>query len=188
MPYHCEGGVELKYHRIAEQGILMGEVGDPVAITQHLLEVASDEANRSESNPIDIRYQDFRLPNPFHPSVQEVFDYITDQVQDFFDGAQLECCPLWTIVNKPGDQIYPHWHVIGDNEYSVVYWAQTPPGSGELEFYPWGFAPNKPTKPIQPVAGRFIVFKGDTLHGVRHNTSKEDRVSMSFNITVGGGA
>ena len=177
--------MELKYERIAEQGILIGEIGDPEAITQHLLEVASEEENRSACCPTDVKYQDFKLPQPFHPAVQEVFDYITDQVQDFFGGVQLECCPLWTIVNKPGDQVYPHWHLIGDNEYSVVYWAQTPPGCGELEFYPFGFAPEKPMKSVQPVAGRFIVFKGDTLHGVRHNTSKEDRVSMSFNITVG---
>ena len=36
--------------------------------------------------------------------------------------------------------------------------------------------------PIEPVAGEFLVFPGHIVHGVKHNTSKEPRISMSFNM------
>ena len=161
--------------------------GDKDAILDYLKEVGSDDSNRKTTQSYEIGYQDFNLPSDIVQKpgpISDLVTEITDNFSETFDNRKIGWQSPWTIINKPGEQIFPHNHDIGPTFWSAVYWAQVPENSGQLEFYPLGItAYDFTTVTTQPTAGDYLIFPGWILHGVRQNCSTEDRVSMSFNMT-----
>ena len=169
----------VKKHELFSIYGYRGSVGDPKKVTASLLEYR-DRQIRMNDDPTNICWQDIEIPVPFEcTEIEKVYKYIANTLADKIDRTVSASHP-WTIINGPLEQIYPHSHLGNDCEWSCVYWAQVPEKSGMLSFYPLGF--DGPEVLEEPTAGDFLIFPSFLLHGVRHNASSENRVSMSFNM------
>ena len=152
---------------------------DPKKMAEYLISQATEE-NRETKDPQDIKFQDFELDPETGPQILK--DALTDIVLQFGHtcGFRIKFLSAWTIVHKREHQTYPHNHIRDPYNFACVYWAQVPEGSGMLEMYPKSISDG--SIDIKPVAGDFLIFPGDLLHGVRQNYSDELRVSMSCNL------
>jgi len=154
---------------------------DPALMTEYLVSQAVEE-NRVTRDSSDVKYQDFELDTVNGPDIlKETIEDIMLQF-GFSCGYRIGLVNAWTIVHEREHQTYPHNHIEEDYNYACVYWAQTPKGSGDLEFYPLGGI--DPSVIVKPIAGQFMIFPGDVVHGVRQNLSDELRVSMSMNLVM----
>ena len=100
---------------------------------------------------------------------------------------------LWANINQPGDYNTVHDHP--DTHMSGVYYVKLPRGDcGKLRIYnPMysynynaGMGVNPPYKQprvdINGKEGALLIFRAPLLHDVTRNNTKEDRISLSFNI------
>jgi hypothetical protein len=158
---------------------------DPEIIADYLWETTQNPKNRKVQNSEDVRYQDFHIPNNVKeesPHTYECLNYMIGALKEATGCDDVESDWPWCIVNRKNEQIYPHHHLDGGNQWAAVYWAQVPEGSGDLEFYLTGRIMDE-TVFVAPEAGHFLIFPAYLTHGVRHNTSDKERMSMSFNMT-----
>ena len=154
---------------------------DPALMTEYLVSQAIEE-NRVTNIQSDVKYQDFELDTKNGPDIlKETIEDIMLQF-GYSCGYRVGLHNAWTIVHEKEHQTYPHNHIEEDYNYACVYWAQTPESSGNLEFYPLGM-PGEPVI-VKPIAGQFMIFPGNIIHGVRQNLSDELRVSMSMNLVM----
>ena len=131
-------------------------------------------------------------------------DFIQKEVVDYFQknrifksGSSIQFLNWWININKKGDYNIKHIHP-GSTLSGVVY-LQVPKGSGKIIFD----SPHKfdryneynsynteiiesfslySDKWYEPSPGYFLVFPSNILHGVEAHQSREDRISLSFNI------
>ena len=106
---------------------------------------------------------------------------------------------LWININGKGDYNVNHNHPLVD--LSGTVWIKTPKNSGNLEFIsPHDFVQYQemisynprykedykifPIYSFVPVAGTVIIFPSFLGHRVLPNQSTEDRISVSFNLTL----
>ena len=149
-------------------------------MAKYLISQATEE-NRETQDAKDVKYQDFELDVDTGPQILK--DALTDIVLQFGHtcGCRVDFLTAWTIVHGREHQTYPHNHIKEPFNFACVYWAQVPEGAGVLEMYPTKNVTDGSVD-ITPVAGHFLIFPGDLLHGVRQNLSDELRVSMSCNL------
>ena len=155
---------------------------DPEEMAEFLLP-HENENNRNEKDPTDVKYQDFQIDID-SPTNETFIQCVKDIIKAFTiaSGYHIKVTSAWTIINHKDDQIFPHQHCLEDKDWACVYWARVPEGSGDLEFFPLGM-PGESIR-VTPKAGHFMIFPGDLLHGVRHNTSDGLRISMSLNLEL----
>ena len=99
---------------------------------------------------------------------------------------------LWSNLNRPGDYNTTHDHP--DCHMSGVYYVKLPEGdSGKLRMYNPMYSYNynsdgynppykQPRVEINGKEGALLIFRAPILHDVTRNNTKEDRISLSFNI------
>lgn len=95
------------------------------------------------------------------------------QLTDFFKDYTIT--RAWFNVNGPGHSNRMHRHHVG--ETSAVLYVQVPENSGRIVFQQ-----GRVFNPIQPIAGKLLVFPSDLMHEVEQNKSQENRISMAFNL------
>ena len=157
--------------------------GDHERISEYLYDYNQNKNNRGNDDHSDIRWQDIYLPEDVPDIINNIIKHINESCLHHWGCNRITYDTPWVIVNGPLEQTYPHSHELGDNDWAVVYWAQAPKNSGNLEIYPQGISStNYFTRVFEPVAGDFLVFPGYLLHGVRHNASDQNRINMSYNI------
>ena len=105
----------------------------------------------------------------------------------------------WINVNKPGDYNIKHTHPTSD--LSGVLWVKAPENCGNIFFdSPLAFQTHNEIESytdnfkesnnydhsyyFTPTEGRILVFPSHLQHHVLQNKSKEDRISVSFNIKL----
>ena len=160
--------------------------GDRDGVLDYLNVIGNDHSTRRAQSPNDVKFQDHELPECASRKGGAVHELVTEICNNL--GGLLECREVgwwepWVIINKPGEQVFPHNHNVGANEWSCVYWADVPKGSGNLEFYPFGLqSGDYPVMMTEAQQGDYLIFPGWILHGVRQNCSKQNRVSMSINL------
>ena len=105
----------------------------------------------------------------------------------------------WVNINSPGSLNLQHSHPGCD--LSGVLWIKCPDKSGdiffhspscfetfqEIESYTEDFKNNNNyyhSYYFPPIEGRMLIFPSHLEHDVRENLSKEDRISVSFNIKL----
>jgi uncharacterized protein (TIGR02466 family) len=119
---------------------------------------------------------------------------------EFLDVMALEDGPLeitgcWGNISPVGAAHHEHSHP--NNLFSGVYYVQTAPGANTITFIDpraqaHVIAPrvkkmssiNASTIQLEAKAGRFFLFPGWLRHSVDVNASKEDRISVSFNVML----
>ena len=105
----------------------------------------------------------------------------------------------WININSPGSYNVKHTHP--NSHLSGVMWIKAPKDSGNIVFdNPLGHQThteinsyNQEFKDqffvhhaywLPPIEGRMIIFPSHLQHAVNENKSNEDRISVSFNITL----
>ena len=105
----------------------------------------------------------------------------------------------WININSPGSYNVKHTHP--NSHLSGVMWIKAPKDSGNIVFdNPNGHQThteinsyNQEFKDqffvhhaywLPPIEGRMIIFPSHLQHGVNENNSNEDRISISFNVTL----
>ena len=106
---------------------------------------------------------------------------------------------MWINVNSPNGYNVSHTHPQSD--LSAVLWINSPQRSGKLCFTSPNVFPQHKTIErcrenikqslnyhhdfwIEPDEGKIIIFPSNLIHFVDVNESKEDRISISFNINL----
>ena len=102
---------------------------------------------------------------------------------------------MWAIVNKGGSTNLRHQH--GNSTISGAYYVRAPKNSGDIVFYDPRPAPvfsfpkainsnflNAKVNGISPKGGALILFPSYVDHSVNENLTDEERIVISFNITI----
>ena len=102
---------------------------------------------------------------------------------------------MWAIINIGGAENARHHH--GNNSLSAAYYVRAPEDAGEIVFYdprpaPVYFHPtsNKPNElnamvnSITPKEGLLVLFPSYLEHSVNPNLSDNERIVISFNISI----
>ena len=102
---------------------------------------------------------------------------------------------MWAIINKGGSGNLRHQH--GNSTISGAYYVRAPKNSGDIVFYDPRPAPvysypkaespnilNAQVNGISPKEGALVLFPSYLDHSVNENLSNEERIVVSFNITI----
>jgi uncharacterized protein (TIGR02466 family) len=100
---------------------------------------------------------------------------------------------IWININSPGSYNLSHIHPM--NYVSGVFYVKVPENSGGITFenvlekntvLPFYTKNNtlRMVEQIIPEEGKMILFNSYLPHNVEQNNSNEDRISISFNISV----
>lgn len=128
-------------------------------------------------------------------SFDKTMNYVHDKYSKKVDeeqGWDISLVNLFANINKKGSYHRMHDHYGCD--YSGVVYLKTPKNSGDIFLQspfrsPWMTKFSVSTnqayyKQITPYPGLLLIFPSYILHHVDPNQTDEDRVSMSFNITM----
>ena len=130
------------------------------------------------------------------PVMEPIIKYIEWAVRELSVESKMEYKDyqifLWSNLNRPGDYNTTHDHP--DCHMSGVYYVKLPEGDcGMLRMYNPMFSYNynsdgynppykQPRVEINGKEGALLIFRAPLLHDVTRNNTKEDRISLSFNI------
>jgi len=102
---------------------------------------------------------------------------------------------MWSIINTGGAANLRHQH--GNSTISGAYYVRAPKNSGDIVFYDPRPAPvytypkaknpnllNAQVNGISPKEGALVLFPSYLDHSVNENLSNEERIVISFNITI----
>jgi len=102
---------------------------------------------------------------------------------------------MWAIINTGGAANLRHQH--GNSTISGAYYVRAPKNSGDIVFYDPRPAPvytypkalnpnllNDQVNGISPKEGALVLFPSYLDHSVNENLSNEERIVISFNITI----
>ena len=88
---------------------------------------------------------------------------------------------LWLNISPPLSYNAIHSHTInGEEAFSGVIYLQTPPKSGDINFY-YSTNINKFIS-YNPSPQEILLFPNNLLHSVDPNFSQKDRISIAFNF------
>ena len=111
---------------------------------------------------------------------------------DFFPKKKLDAQVVyWTNVNEPGSDNVFHSHYRSDADLSGVYYVQGHK-TGIIRFATHEqmnkmIAPHMPHSDMighDPSDGDILLFPSYLLHDVMLNTSKQQRISIAFNVKI----
>ena len=102
---------------------------------------------------------------------------------------------MWAIINTGGSANLRHQH--GNSTISGAYYVRAPKNSGDIVFYDPRPAPvytypkalnpnllNAQVNGISPKEGALVLFPSYLDHSVNENLSNEERIVISFNISI----
>ena len=102
---------------------------------------------------------------------------------------------MWAIINTGGSANLRHQH--GNSTISGAYYVRAPKNSGDIVFYDPRPAPvytypkavnpnllNAQVNGISPKEGALVLFPSYLDHSVNENLSDEERIVISFNISI----
>ena len=129
--------------------------------------------------------------NLISPNINQV---IKDMQWDI-NSQTVKITSMWSIINTGGASNARHHH--GNSDISAAYYVRAPEKSGEIVFYDPRPAPvfshPSSTKPnslnamvnsINPAEGGLVLFPSYLDHSVNENLSNEERIVISFNLSL----
>jgi len=129
--------------------------------------------------------------NLITPSLQEA---ITDMGWDM-NNQEVKISEMWSIINKLHASNASHIH--GNSFLSAAYYVRAPKNCGNILFHDPRSAPvyhyptiekpnnlNSNTVSITPKEGLLVLFPSYINHSVGSNSSNEERIVISFNVTL----
>ncbi len=158
-----------------------------------------DEDGIIKSNIKGWHSKDFDLSNDvtkklikmLSPSINQVINDMNWDIKN----QTIKISNMWAIINQGGAENARHHH--GNSAISAAYYVRAPKNSGDIVFYDPRPAPvfshpnsNKPNylnamvNSISPVEGGLVLFPSYLDHSVNANLSNEERIVISFNISL----
>ena len=138
------------------------------------------------------------------PLIKSLFDLCLPSIRKYVDAYDVDYTysinvhNLWFNINPT--HAYNTQHIHGGSDFSAVYYIKAPAKSGSLvlvnpdpskEFVRFFTHPFKTWNKINHLSYRldpndrdFIIFPSHIPHYVSHNKSKENRISLSFNLSI----
>jgi uncharacterized protein (TIGR02466 family) len=138
----------------------------------------------------------YKKDDSFKPFMEEIWSHITSTIDRYGEGIELgECISngykillknIWFNINPP--KAYNHVHIHPGCLLSGVLWVKTQADCGDLilrdplEMNSYCLGENG--RGFVPADGVMLLFPAHIPHNVVHNLSKEDRISISFNLDL----
>jgi len=170
-------------------------------IENHCYKLMSENKGRNFSNRDGWQSNDLIFPNILDNTAQTIVNAAATYFKELKGKKDYDTIlqNMWININKPQGYNISHSHPQSD--LSAVLWINSPEKSGKLCFNsPNVFSQHKTIEKcrenvkeslnyyhdfwIEPSEGKMIVFPSDLIHLVDVNESEEDRISISFNITL----
>ena len=161
----------------------------------------NDKESLKKSNVGGWHSKAFNLKDnkaPPHIFFQNIKAQINDVFQKYgwvFSPEKIKCEEMWAIINKKGNFNVEHVHA--NCHLSAAYYVKVPENSGNFQiFNPNSISRNRFPKKSNPTEFNIIsavlkVEEGDLLifpsylpHAVAKNETDEDRIVVSFNLSV----
>lgn len=182
------------------------EVPEFEKIKEKLIEYVYNENKKNQEGVLRSNIGGWHSSSDYNRSNNLISSTLLPVLKDYFSNRQIfksnfemVCNSMWININKKGDSNTLHTHPGCD--LSGVFWIKVPDNSGVLEFVnPNDFAEynllhvyseeiKRTSRAYQsywfpPYEGGILLFPAHLHHGVKPNTSNEDRISVSFNIRI----
>lgn len=143
--------------------------------------------------------KDFNLkdeePRLFINLISPIISKIIDDMNWDKLTQETKITNMWTIINTGGAANARHHH--GNSALSAAYYVRAPENSGDIVFYDPRPAPvyshprskkpntlNAMVNSISPSEGVLVMFPSYLDHSVNENLSNEERIVISFNISL----
>lgn len=149
----------------------------------------------------NIGYQSDKVSVKKYPVFLDLYQKLEDNVRANLSVYDLKEINLdftlpWININKPGDFNWPHIHM--NPHFSGLYYLKVPKNSGDIVFYNSFHegnsfynkkfnkynSHNSSSFSYGPQESTFLMFPGNVKHAVKRNESKQDRISIAFDINL----
>lgn len=184
--------------------VWINKINDFDEINQELVkyiyaEKESDPLGKRKSNVKGWHSKEFDLQSPslkkFLNSLNpEISSAINDMGWDT-NNQIVKITSMWSIINKQDSFNERHHH--GNSALSAAYYVKADRDSGDIVFYDPRHAftfshpinsqineLNGQTKSVTPQSGMLVLFPSYLDHSVNPSNSTEDRIVISFNISL----
>ena len=159
----------------------------------------NDEIGISKSNVRGWHSNDFNLsdkdPQSFIAFILPAIENVMNDMNWDKEKQTAKISNMWAIINTGGSANLRHQH--GNSTISGAYYVRAPKDCGDIVFYDPRPAPiysypnvksvnflNAQVNGISPVEGALILFPSFLDHSVNENKSNEERIVISFNISL----
>ena len=159
----------------------------------------NDEKGISKSNVKGWHSNDFNLndrdPQNFIAFILPAIENVMNDMNWDKEKQTAKISNMWAIINTGGSANLRHQH--GNSTISGAYYVRAPQDCGDIVFYDPRPAPiysypnvksvnflNAQVNGISPVEGALILFPSFLDHSVNENKSNEERIVISFNISI----
>ena len=158
-----------------------------------------DQKGVVKSNLKGWHSKDFRLtdeiPKKFINLISPKINQVLKDMNWDTSKQNVKINNMWAIINWGGAANSRHHH--GNSAISAAYYVRAPKNSGDIVFYdprpaPVYFHPiatkpnslNAMVNAISPVEGGLVLFPSYLEHSVNANKSNEERIVISFNVSL----
>lgn len=169
------------------------------ALIKLVYKIKSREPSQQKTNVGGYQTRGIKDSTEFQNLIGKLQTIITKNIHTYEFDCQLDIKVrnAWLNINGNGNKNRPHVHPC--SEFACVYYLKTPQDCGNLVLlknstYRMDGIADLPAKEtnvlncdsffIQPEENRFVMFPGYVEHLVEKNNSNEDRISLSFNLSV----
>ncbi len=160
---------------------------------------SKDQQGISKSNIKGWHSKDFNMqenePKDFIKFILPAIEQVITDMNWEKQKQSININNMWAIINIGGSANLRHQH--GNSTISGAYYVRAPKNSGDIVFYDPRPAPvytypkavnpnllNAQVNGISPKEGALVLFPSYLDHSVNENLSNEERIVISFNITI----
>lgn len=158
-----------------------------------------DQKGINKSNIRGWHSKDFNLkekePRSFISFISSSIEQVMIDMNWEREKQKIKISNMWAIINTGGSTNVRHQH--GNSSISGAYYVRAPKDCGDIVFYDPRPAPvysypkaissnllNAQVNGISPKEGALVLFPSYVDHSVNENLSNEERIVISFNITI----
>ena len=158
-----------------------------------------DKRGIKRSNNKGWHSKDFDMkkaePQTFIKNISPSIEKVMTDMNWEKEKQSIKISNMWAIINTGGSTNSRHQH--GNSTISAAYYVRAPQNCGDIVFYDPRPAPvfsyptaiasnllNAQVNSITPKEGALILFPSYVDHSVNENLSNEERIVISFNVTI----
>tara|TARA_B100001057_G_scaffold412977_1_gene429382 strand:+ start:383 stop:985 length:603 start_codon:yes stop_codon:yes gene_type:complete len=158
-----------------------------------------DRVGIKKSNNKGWHSKDFNLqetgPQNFIKNISPSIEKVMTDMNWEKEKQSVKISNMWAIINTGGSTNSKHQH--GNSTISAAYYVRAPENCGDIVFYDPRPAPvfyypralgsnllNAQVNSITPKEGALVLFPSYLDHSVNENLSNEERIVISFNVTI----
>ena len=160
---------------------------------------SKDQQGISKSNIKGWHSKDFNMqenePKNFIKFILPAIEQVITDMNWEKQKQSININNMWAIINTGGAANLRHQH--GNSTISGAYYVRAPKNSGDIVFYDPRPAPvytypkavnpnllNAQVNGVSPKEGALVLFPSFLDHSVNENLSNDERIVISFNLTI----